>query len=96
MHKLKYFLHDVINIQLTWCSYFSKRISLNFVAGQVSIENDNQTAENLGSETVHFAGTEVVGIMCCPGFSKESEKSINLQLVLVGVGNPFPRVSCDF
>lgn len=52
MHKFKYFLCDVVCIQLTWSSYFSKRISSNFVAGQASVENDNKTAENLGSETV--------------------------------------------
>lgn len=38
MHKLKYFLYAVIYIERVNVELFSKRISLNFVAGLVSVE----------------------------------------------------------
>lgn len=47
-------------------------------------------------QLLHFAGTGVVGVMCCPGFPKEPSESIELHSVSVGAGNPFLRVDSDF
>lgn len=47
-------------------------------------------------QLLRFAGTGVVGVVCCPGFPKKPLESIELHSGSVGAVNPFLRVSSDF